>query len=174
MFSVRSAVADELPHLRRYAVFLARDEVLADDLVQDCVARAIDRAEQFRPGSNLRAWLFTILRSVFLNHQRSAANRPVDGEDSATDRHLAVPANQESRVDIRRVEAALAELSSAHRDILLLIVVEGFSYEEASHILEVPLGTIRSRLARARGELHRVLQTGTGRDHDAPGVEAHG
>lgn len=157
MFCVKTSIVDELPHLRRYALFLARDVAIAEDLVQDCVERAIDRADQFKPGTSFRAWLFTILRSIFLNQQRRAANRPLAPEDNATAIQSSVGASQESHVEMRQLETALQKLSSAHRDVLLLIVIEGFSYEEAADMLEVPLGTVRSRLSRARRELSDLI-----------------
>jgi RNA polymerase sigma-70 factor (ECF subfamily) len=158
MFSVRTAVVDQLPHLRRYALFLTRDPTLADDMVQESVARAIDRADQFRPGTNFRAWLFTILRSVFLNHQRAASRRHAVDIDGVAAPEVATRANQETRAELTRLEDALDELTPDHRDILLLIVVEGFTYEEAAEILDIALGTVRSRLARARGELNNRLR----------------
>jgi len=174
MFCIRTSVVSELPQLRRYALFLAKDKALADDLVQDCVARAIDRGDQFQPGTNFRAWLFTILRSVFLNHKRSVSNRPFEPEDAATSSHLSVRPGQETRIEVRELERALSKLSGAHRDILLLVVVEGFSYEEAAGILGVPLGTVRSRLARARQDLHHHLASDGGSAFGAKGVEANG
>lgn len=172
MFSVRTAVVDQLPHLRRYAYFLTGDTAAGDDLVQDCVARAIDRADQFKPGTNFRAWLFTILRSVFLNHQRSLKNQPVSTEERSPPPSL-VNGNQETHVELRQVEAALGQLTNEHRDVLLLVVVEGFSYEETARIVEVPVGTVRSRLARARAELHRQLQDSNEQGHTVTEKSTH-
>jgi RNA polymerase sigma-70 factor (ECF subfamily) len=153
MFSVHSSIVEELPSLRRYARSLAGDGALADDLVQDCVERAIDRRHQYQPGTNFRAWLFTILRGQFLNHKRSAHQRRTTAMDDSGAMLQSVQANQESRVELRQVERALAGLPNQQRAIVELIVLQGCSYEEASRVLEIPVGTVRSRLSRARSQL---------------------
>jgi RNA polymerase sigma-70 factor (ECF subfamily) len=153
MFSIHASIVEELPSLQRYARSLAGDGALADDLVQDCVERAIDRRHQYQPGTNFRAWLFTILRGQFLNHKRSAHQRRTVAMDDSGAMSQSVQANQESNVELRQVESTLAGLPKQHRDIVDLVVLQGCSYEEASSALEVPIGTVRSRLARARSEL---------------------
>lgn len=157
MSVVRNFITDEIPHLRRYALFLSRDAVHAEDLVQDCVALAIERADQFRPDKSLRPWLFTILRNLFFNQRRRQKNAPVTDEDAGTQANAAVSASQEAQIQLRELSEALDRLSADHRDVIVMVIVEGFSYEEAAQILNVPIGTIRSRLARARLGLQREL-----------------
>mgnify|MGYP000583824990 CR=1 FL=1 len=154
MVSVTTSIVDELPHLRRYAFVLASDRTLAEDLVQDCVERAINRQHQYQPGTNFRSWLFTILRGQFLNHRRSARVRRVEPlDDGVATLNPSVTSNQEAHAELRQIEAALEKLSPTHRDVLLLVVIEGFAYEDAAEVLQVPVGTVRSRLARAREAL---------------------
>lgn len=157
MSVVREFITDEIPHLRRYALFLSRDAVNAEDLVQDCVALAIERADQFRPEKSLRPWLFTILRNLFFNQRRRQKNAPVTDEDAGSQSNASVAAAQETHIQLRELSEALDRLSNDHRDVIVMVVVEGFSYEEAAHLLDVPIGTIRSRLARARLGLQREL-----------------
>lgn len=148
-FSVRTSVAEELPYLRRYARSLAKDDAAADDLVQDCVERAIQRANQFTPGTNFRAWLCTILRSVFLNQRRRGQVRQAAADHGLGGPSIQSPA-QEDHMEIRRVETALARMPSEYRAVLIAVVLDGRSYEDAARTLDVPVGTVRSRLARAR------------------------
>jgi len=154
----------EIPHLRRYARFLVRDIDLADDLVQECLLRAVANAERWRPGTNLRAWLFVILKNAFISERRQAARRSATMISvSAEDRvEASVPAGQESYMELIEVHTAYRELSAEHREVLMLVAAEGLSYEEAAEILEVPVGTIRSRLSRARTALRQQLETARG------------
>lgn len=161
---MRELIVGELPHLRRYALFLTREPSHAEDLVQDCVARAIDRETQYRYDVDLRSWLFTILRNLFLNEMRRRQRAPFvdrDGDEPLSDH---IQGAQEATVELRELCDALARLSHDHAEILVLIVVEGYTYDEAARILDVPVGTVRSRLARARVGLQREL--GHGDDAD--------
>lgn len=154
----------EIPHLRRYARFLIRDNDLADDLVQECLLRAVANADRWRPGTNLRAWLFVILKNAFISERRQATRRSATMiEMSSEDRvEASVPAGQESYMELVEVRSAYRKLSDEHREVLMLVAAEGLSYEEASDILEVPVGTIRSRLSRARSALRQRLETARG------------
>lgn len=154
-----AALEHEIPHLRRFARFLARDAVLADDLVQECLTRAVAKIDSWEPGTNLRAWLFVILRNVFLNERRKKKYQIVPLID---DGHPALTASgdQEARAALNEVKEALFRLSDDHREIIILVAVEGMSYEEVSGILDVPLGTIRSRLSRARSALKKQVENG--------------
>lgn len=147
-----------IPTLRRYARSLTRDVDRADDLVQDCLARAIGRQQLWVPETNLKAWLFTILRNIFLNDVRRSGRSPVHDEAQAPQHGFAVPGGQEARLQMRDVQRAFDGLGEAHREILMLVVVEGFSYEDAADVLSISVGTVRSRLSRARAELRLQVE----------------
>ncbi|SDF49243.1 RNA polymerase sigma-70 factor, ECF subfamily [Limimonas halophila] len=154
----KDMLVPEIPHLRRYALSLTRDPAQADDLVQDCLARAIEKRALFRTGTNLRAWMFAMLRNLFRNSVRSSQRKEaVVDDDAATLRWCHAP--QDGYTEMCEVARALDTLSAPHREILTLVVVEGWSYEEAGARLNVPVGTVRSRIARARGELTQRLKT---------------
>lgn len=151
MQSLRKRITAEIPHLRRYARALAGCPDEADDLVQGCLERALRNAERWDPDRGLRPWLFRILHNNHVTRRRSV-NRELHFQ-----RHFrepdAVAAGQESSTELDGVRAAMAELPEDHRNALLLVAVEGLTYEEASKVLSVPVGTLRSRLSRARESL---------------------
>jgi RNA polymerase sigma-70 factor (ECF subfamily) len=144
----------EIPHLRRFARYIVRDVDRADDLVQECLTRAIAKVHTWTPGTNLRAWLFVILKNCHINEVRR--QRPTS-EIPADHPMLNVPANQDAHVTLLEVRDAFLRLSEEHREVLLLVAIEGLQYEEAAAILSVPLGTVRSRLSRARQALRDAL-----------------
>ena len=148
-----------IPSLRRYAYALVRNHDAADDLVQDTLERALSRWYLRRDGGDLRAWLFTILRNLHINAYRGARRR---GEHVPLD--LAplpgVAAAQESGLETQDVLSTLDQLPEEQKSLLLLVGVEDFSYEAAARILDVPLGTVMSRLSRARQKLRSVLEMG--------------
>jgi RNA polymerase sigma-70 factor (ECF subfamily) len=153
-----AAVAAEIPRLRRFARVLAKRPDLADDLVQETLVRAIAAQSQFATGTNLRAWLFTILR-----HARAAAIRrdsrsPIMPFEDV--REPAVSGGQEERQAMRDLSLAFARLPKPQQEALWLIVVEGLDYAEAARILDVPQGTLRSRLSRARDALRLGIGLG--------------
>jgi RNA polymerase sigma-70 factor (ECF subfamily) len=146
----------EIPALRRYARFLLRDPEAADDLVQDTLLRAVSRVHLWRPG-NLRGWLFTILRNLHLNRRRDAGRRPtllplLENEEPIT------AGEQVSRVEVSEALAAFRRLSEEQREVMFLVVVQGLRYREAADLLGVQLGTVMSRLARARERLRRLVE----------------
>jgi len=144
-----------IPRLRRYARALANDHYLADDLVQDTLERAWNKYHLWQPGSDLRAWLFAIMHNVFVNQMRS---RRMDVEPLTDDTpDVAVPAAQTEGLELADLRRALSRLSVEHREILLLVAVEQMKYEEISHTLEIPVGTVMSRLFRARERLRQQL-----------------
>lgn len=157
MTDLRNQLPHELTYLKRYALFLTRDESMSDDLVQDCVVTAIARGEQFREDMPLRPWLFAILRNTFFNRLRRAKQASayqqalVDWDNSASN------CEQEIRIEMSELQAALNRISPEYRNIIMRIVVEGFSYTEAAQSLRIPIGTVRSRLARARAHVQREL-----------------
>ena len=150
-----TAIAAETPRLRRFARVLARSSDVADDLVQETLLRAITAQSQFEEGTNLRAWLFTILRHARAAAARRASRSPI--MESETLPESAVSGGQEERQEMRDVALAFRKLGSIHREALWLVVVEGLDYSEAARILGVPAGTLRSRLSRAREALRDAI-----------------
>jgi RNA polymerase sigma-70 factor, ECF subfamily len=147
----------EIPKLRRYARALTRDVVRADDLVQSCLVRAIANQHLWQPGTDLRAWLFTILHNQNVNDVRRAAREGanVDIEEMAP--VLSVQPRAMASLEMRDLEAAIAKLTPEQRQVILLVCLEGMEYEEVALILGVPIGTVRSRLSRGRDELRRLI-----------------
>ena len=147
-----------VPALRRYARALTRNIDLADDLVQDCLERAIAKRGLFRPTGPVRAWLFTILLNLYRNGLRSSHRR---GEQVDIDSvpEFSTPAPQPGHIALAEMARAIETLPLEQKEALLLVALEGLPYQEAADILQVPIGTLMSRLGRARSAL-RVL-TGT-------------
>jgi RNA polymerase sigma-70 factor (ECF subfamily) len=156
---LHALIEQEIPRLRRYARLFAPDRDTADDLVQESLLRAISGLHTFEPGTNMRAWLFTILHNVFRNDYRRAKRNPVQPNSDIVADHVstAVRGNQESHVELARVQAALDTLSDDFREVILLCGVEGLLYEEAAEVLGIPVGTVRSRLSRARSALRDAV-----------------
>jgi RNA polymerase sigma-70 factor (ECF subfamily) len=147
-----------IPALRRYARALLRDRESADELVQDCLERVIARWAQRREAEDTRSWVFAILHNLAVQRMRQQSRRglhlAIDDIDEAT---LGMPAQQEHRVRHHELMRALDGLSEEQRAVLLLVAVEDLSYAEAAAALGIPVGTVMSRLARARQRLHRML-----------------
>ena len=150
-------IAEHIPRLRRYARALAGDQHGADDLVQDTLERAINKRHLWRPGSDLRAWLFAIMHNVFVNQLRSRQAHPEDALDE--DALPAVAPTDGARLEIRDLQTALALLPPEQREVVLLVGLEQLTYAEVSHALGIPIGTVMSRLFRGRERL-RLLVTG--------------
>lgn len=157
---VPAAFRDDLigmvPRLRRYALSLTHDSVEADDLVQMTLLKAWEFRERFKTGTNFVAWLFTILRNGHINGRRKYW-REVADPDGAHAGTLAEPANQQHRIDLQDLETALGRLDAAHREALILVAVEGLTYEAAAAIIGCPPGTVKSRVSRARDRLSHDL-----------------
>jgi len=151
-----------LPQLRRYARGLTGDRAWADDLVQDVTERALGRASGFRAGTNLRAWLFTIMRNLYIDQLRGKRDIAVDDE-TAPWRHMAAPVGEVDGLVLRDVQRALYCLPVEQREVMLLVCVEEMSYQEASVVLSVPAGTVMSRLSRAREHMRVLLGEESGR-----------
>jgi RNA polymerase sigma-70 factor (ECF subfamily) len=152
------AIIAELPRLRRYARALVRDADTADDLVQDCVERSLSRLYQFRAGTDMRSWLFTIMHSIFVNGV--SRRKFMVGLDELNPDHevgLATPPEQGQGLVMRDLEAALARLSDEHREVVILVGLENMTYKQAADIIGVPLGTVMSRLARGRERLGQLM-----------------
>lgn len=155
----RAALTAELPHLMRYARALKRDPEAAADLVQDCVQRALSRLHLFQAGTNMRAWLFTILHNIHVQDIRRQV-RAVDTasyENGYENRHRAEP-EQIGSLTARDLARALERLSEDQRAVILLVGLEDMSYNQAAEILGVPVGTVMSRLARGRERLRRIME----------------
>ncbi|HEV2676041.1 MAG TPA: sigma-70 family RNA polymerase sigma factor [Aliidongia sp.] len=147
-----------IPALRRYARSLLRDRSAADDLLQDCLERAITRWHQRRNDGDARTWLFTILHNLAISRLRQLARRGHHvGLDQADEDVTARPATQEDGLRHREVLRALETLPEEQRSVLLLVTVEDLSYAEAAQVLDIPVGTVMSRLSRAREKLSRAL-----------------
>lgn len=143
----------------------------ADDLVQDVLERAIGNWHNRRKAGSLRSWLFTILHNLALDHLRRQGRRGLDASlDGISEAHLATPAFQEQGVATRDVLALITLLPADQRSVLLLVVVEDLSYAEAAVVLDVPLGTVMSRLARARERLRRMMEENTQISSDRPAL----
>jgi RNA polymerase sigma-70 factor (ECF subfamily) len=150
-----NAVTAEIPRLRRFARVLARHSDTADDLVQETLLRAIAARDQFAVGTNLRAWLFTILRHTRAAAMRRDARSPFQSSEMMPE--APVSGGQEERHAVRDLAAAFRRLPAIQREALWLVVVEGLDYAEAARVLNVPAGTLRSRLSRARETLRRSI-----------------
>lgn len=150
-----------IPALRRYARALLRDRDEADDLVQDVLERAIASWHQRQRSSSLRAWLFTILHNCAIDRLRRRARRGhVASIDDVPEARLTTPATQEAAAAQRDIMSLVSSLPEEQRSVLLLIGVEELSYAEAARVLDVPQGTIMSRLSRARERLRRLMEEG--------------
>ena len=153
----REAILDHLPRLRRYARALTGDRFAADDLVQDTVERALSRWALLRPGSDPRAWLLSLMHNQFVNQKRSARERLEQTSADGILPELAVRPEQGDGLALEDLAAALYRLSAEQRAVLLLVALEEMSYGQCARILGLPLGTVMSRLARARHKLARIL-----------------
>jgi RNA polymerase sigma factor (sigma-70 family) len=155
--SIYRKIEAEIPRLRRYARALTRDLSGADDLVQDCLTRALGKVHLWQPGTDLRAWLFTILHNQYVNHVRRAVREGTAVAFSETEPMLTTQPNQGKRLELRDLDRAIAKLPEEQRVVLLLVGLEGMRYEEVAAVLGVPVGTIRSRLSRGREMLRRLM-----------------
>lgn len=151
-------VAGHIPNLRRYARVLVRDAVHAEDLVQDCLERAISREHLWREGTNLRAWLFTILHNLYINQylRHGSVSTMVPLLDEHT--HLSCPARQYHSVTLKDLARAFDRLPEQEQQVVLMVGLDGMQYEDAAAALGVPMGTVKSRLSRARRRLRRLME----------------
>jgi RNA polymerase sigma-70 factor, ECF subfamily len=147
----------EIPRLRRYARALTRDMTAADDLVQDCLTRALGKLHLWQRGTDLRAWLFTILHNQYVNYVRRSVREGVMVGLSDTEPFLTRAPQQGQRLELRDLERAIAKLPEEQRCAILLVGLEGMRYEEVAAVLDVPVGTVRSRLSRGREALRRLM-----------------
>ena len=160
--SSRSEIVEQIPHLRRYAIALLRDRDAADDLVQDCLERALSRWSLFRHGTNLRRWLFTIMHNLHVNAANRRRVAPVSLAGDSDPPDARVPANQEARIEVASLAQAIDLLPDEQRQVVLLIGLEAMTYQEAAAIVGVPVGTVMSRLHRGRERLRALTSGGCG------------
>ncbi len=157
MAEFATMVSDHIPNLRRYARVLVRDAVHAEDLVQDCLERAISREHLWRQGTNLRAWLFTILHNLYINqylrHGSVGTVVPLLEEHAL----VSCPARQFHSVTLADLARAFDDLPKQEQQVVLLVGLEGMQYEDAAEALGVPMGTVKSRLSRARRRLRKLM-----------------
>jgi len=159
--------------MRRYARSLTGDESAADDIVQEALLKALEKRSLFRPDGSRRGWLLAIVHNIFISSRRSEAARVRRDMRLSTILTASLEPDQEHAAYLRQVAHAFAALPDRHRAILHLIAVEGQSYQEAAAILDVPVGTVMSRLSRARAAL-RQLQGDAGAPNDDVGAERPG
>ena len=155
--SFKDELLAEIRNLRAFAISLSGSVSLADDLVQESLLRAWSNSEKFQPGTSLRAWLFTILRNIYYSNYRKRS-REVQDSDGFYARRLTVPGDQESHLDLEDFRNAMTKLPAEQREVLTLIGASGLSYEEAAVVCQVGIGTIKSRLSRARAKLVELLE----------------
>jgi len=169
MSSILSRIEECIPALRRYAWALLRDGVDADDLVQECLMRAIERPPTRFPEADVRPWLFTVMHNIWASHRRKAKVRGESAtlEDAEIAGATAVKPPQHFEAEIRELVRALDALPEDQRTVLLLVCSEGLSYAEVARVLDVPIGTVMSRLSRGRSRLFELTQGG-----DAAGAKS--
>ena len=160
--SVREAMLGAVPSLRAFAISLSGSVDRADDLVQETLLRAIANIDTFEPGTNMSAWLFTILRNLFRSEYRKR-RREVEDPDGSYASSLKAQPDQTGHIEFQEFRTALSKLPPDQREALILVGASGFSYEEAASICDCAVGTIKSRVNRARTRLAELLAIeGTG------------
>lgn len=165
---VYSQIEHYIPQLRRYAMALSHNPVAADDLVQESVTRALAKAELFNCGTNLRAWLFTIMHNVHISNMRRNRHigAPIDPDIAAAT--LSTQPNQEEPLVLKALERAMQIIPDRQRVAVILAGVEGMSYNEISDLLDVPVGTVKSRVSRGREALRKALNGREKSYHNRP------
>ena len=148
---------EQIPRLRRYARALTRNASVADDLIQECLMRAFTKQHLWQPGTDLRAWLFTILHNQHVNYVRRSSKEGASVKVEEVAPFLPIEANAIPSLELRDLRAALAKLAIEQREAILLVGLEGMDYESTAKVLNVPIGTVRSRLSRGRAELRKLM-----------------
>jgi RNA polymerase sigma-70 factor, ECF subfamily len=153
---LRKALVELLPRLRRFGRALTRNQDDADDLVQIALERALRNADQWRPDSRLDAWIFGIVRNAWIDEIRARQRRGALFAPEEAGEHVG-ESTMQSFTESLAIQDAVSSLPEEQRIVIALVLVEGFSYREAAELLEIPIGTLTSRLARARSALHALL-----------------
>jgi RNA polymerase sigma-70 factor (ECF subfamily) len=162
MSDLSRLVEQEIPRLRRYARALTHATDRADDLVQDTLVRALSKLHLWQPGTDLRAWLFTIMHHQFVNSVRREARERTTVDIDHVSSTLTATTDPTARRQLIELDRALARLPSEQREVVLLVGLEGMPYESVAEILGVPIGTVRSRLSRGREKLRELMD----REHE--------
>ena len=160
-----------IPSLRAFALSLSQNADKADDLVQETLVKAWDKQASFQPGTNLKAWVFTILRNEFYSQMRKRG-REVQDSDGVITARLAVHPAQQGSMDLDDFRTALETLPEDQREAIILIGASGFSYEEAAEICDCAVGTIKSRVSRARSRLQEILNVSGEADFGPDAISA--
>jgi len=156
--SLRDDLVAAIPNMRAFAISLCGNRDRADDLVQEALVKAWNNLDSFEVGTNLKAWLFTILRNAYFSELRKT-KREVADSDGALAARVAVHAEQHAHLDLTDLNRALGELPADQREALILVGAEGFSYEDAAHIAGCAVGTVKSRVNRARTKLAELMSS---------------
>lgn len=167
--SFGDALIEAIPNLRAFAHSLSGDAQLSNDLVQETLLKAWTHKDSFVPDSNLKAWLFTILRNTYFTHYRKSQREELDEDHAAM--NASVPPAQLTHLEFEDMQRALMRLSPDHREALLLITAEGFSYEDAARVCGCAVGTMKSRVNRARSKLLEEMSGQSGEDAPGEGEE---
>jgi len=158
MSDFRRRLEQAIPRLRRYARALTWNATLADDLVQETLARAIDKQHLWKPGTDIRAWLFAIMHNQHVNQVRRAVRDAANVDVEGCPQTLIATTDPTALRQLRELEHALGQLREEQRQVVLLVGLEGMSYDETAAILNVPVGTVRSRLSRGRETLRQLME----------------
>jgi len=158
MSELSCLVEREIPRLRRYARALTRAADRADDLVQDTLVRALAKGHLWQPGTDIRAWLFTIMHNQYVNTVRRQARETATVDVEQVSSTLVATTDPTSSWQLRELDRALARLPDEQREVVLLVGLEGMAYDSAAQILGVPIGTVRSRLSRGRETLRGLME----------------
>jgi RNA polymerase sigma-70 factor (ECF subfamily) len=150
-------VEAETPRLRRYARALTRNSTAADDLVQDSIERGLAKRHLWRPETNLRAWLFTIMHNQYVNQVRRSVRESIAISASDSEPSMTQEASQGKRLELHDLDRALARLPDEPRAVILLVGLEGMGYQAVAEVVGIPIGTVRSRLSRGRAELRQLM-----------------
>lgn len=158
MFS-QVALVHEMPNLRKFALKLTKNAADADDLLQATVLRALEKKHLFQPGTSLFKWMSKIMYNLFVSDYRRKVKFETQYDSDNYIARESVEASQDTKMELQQVESAMQRLSSDHREILVMICIQGMQYAEVSKSLDIPIGTVRSRLSRARESLQAALKT---------------
>jgi RNA polymerase sigma-70 factor (ECF subfamily) len=169
--SLRDDLVGAIPNMRAFAISLCGNRDRADDLVQEALVKAWNHLDSFEQGTNLKAWLFTILRNAYFSELRKTKREVADADGQFAAR-LSVPAEQQGHLDLVDLNNALTKLPPDQREALILVGAEGFSYEDAANICGCAVGTVKSRVNRARVKLGELMSLD--KDEDEPGEATQG
>lgn len=154
----QNQLIDEMPHLRRFAMRLCKAPAQADDLLQSTLLRAIEKRELFQTGTDVFKWTSKIMFNLFVSEYRRRTKFETRYDPETFMNQESIEANQDIIVELSEVQTAMKRLSDDHRDVLIMVCIQGMQYQEVANIMDIPLGTVRSRLSRAREQLGQMLE----------------